>query len=154
MYIQDTFSNPEGKSPLASEKSFGYLRGGMNVCPPLPSSTLVSFSVNLDIMPGQLVAVVGTVGSGKSSLMAAMLGEMENVHGHITVKVRRNAKEKTPDTQMWAALRLLLPSHGEKELESDNHSCQVAVGGASETSRRLINYRFFALLHMYNHILG
>lgn len=102
-------------------------------------------------MPGQLVAVVGTVGSGKSSLMAAMLGEMENVHGHITVKVRRNAKEKTPDIQMWAALRLL-PSHGEKE--SDNHSCQVAVGGASETSQRLINYRFFALLHMYNHILG
>ena len=153
MYIQDTFSKLEGKSPLASEKSFGHLRGGMSVCPPLPSSTLFSFSVNLDIMPGQLVAVVGTVGSGKSSLMAAMLGEMENVHGHITVKVRRNAKEKTRDTQMWAALRLL-PSHREKELESDNHSCQVDVLGTSETSRRLINYRFFALLHMYNHILG
>ncbi|XP_040342070.1 ATP-binding cassette sub-family C member 2 isoform X4 [Herpailurus yagouaroundi] len=42
--------------------------------------------VNLDIMPGQLVAVVGTVGSGKSSLVSAMLGEMENVHGHITIK--------------------------------------------------------------------
>ncbi|XP_034519018.1 canalicular multispecific organic anion transporter 1 [Ailuropoda melanoleuca] len=42
--------------------------------------------VNLDIMPGQLVAVVGTVGSGKSSLMSAMLGEMENVHGHVTIK--------------------------------------------------------------------
>lgn len=42
--------------------------------------------VNLDIMEGQLVAVVGTVGSGKSSLMSAMLGEMENVHGHITIK--------------------------------------------------------------------
>uniref|UniRef100_A0A0P6J763 Canalicular multispecific organic anion transporter 1 n=1 Tax=Heterocephalus glaber TaxID=10181 RepID=A0A0P6J763_HETGA len=42
--------------------------------------------VNLDIMPGQLVAVVGNVGSGKSSLMSAMLGEMENVHGHITIK--------------------------------------------------------------------
>ncbi|XP_008589255.1 PREDICTED: canalicular multispecific organic anion transporter 1-like, partial [Galeopterus variegatus] len=42
--------------------------------------------VNLDIMPGQLVAVVGPVGSGKSSLMSAMLGEMENVHGHITIK--------------------------------------------------------------------
>ncbi|XP_054437323.1 ATP-binding cassette sub-family C member 2 isoform X2 [Pteronotus mesoamericanus] len=42
--------------------------------------------VNLDVMPGQLVAVVGSVGSGKSSLMSAMLGEMENVHGHITIK--------------------------------------------------------------------
>ncbi|KAM9618308.1 ATP-binding cassette sub-family C member 2 isoform 1-T1 [Trichechus inunguis] len=42
--------------------------------------------VTLDIMPGQLVAVVGTVGSGKSSLMSAILGEMENVHGHITIK--------------------------------------------------------------------
>ncbi|XP_029418874.1 canalicular multispecific organic anion transporter 1 isoform X2 [Nannospalax galili] len=42
--------------------------------------------VNLDIMPGQLVAVVGTVGSGKSSLISAMLGEMENVRGHITIK--------------------------------------------------------------------
>ncbi|KAL1787419.1 canalicular multispecific organic anion transporter 1 [Sigmodon hispidus] len=42
--------------------------------------------VNLDIKPGHLVAVVGTVGSGKSSLIAAMLGEMENVHGHITIQ--------------------------------------------------------------------
>ncbi|XP_011906852.1 PREDICTED: canalicular multispecific organic anion transporter 1 isoform X2 [Cercocebus atys] len=42
--------------------------------------------VNLDIMPGQLVAVMGPVGSGKSSLISAMLGEMENVHGHITIK--------------------------------------------------------------------
>ncbi|KFO27170.1 canalicular multispecific organic anion transporter 1 [Fukomys damarensis] len=42
--------------------------------------------VNLDIMPGQLVAVVGNVGCGKSSLLSAMLGEMENVHGHITIK--------------------------------------------------------------------
>ncbi|XP_034367767.1 ATP-binding cassette sub-family C member 2 [Arvicanthis niloticus] len=42
--------------------------------------------VNLDIKPGQLVAVVGTVGSGKSSLISAMLGEMENVHGHVTIK--------------------------------------------------------------------
>ncbi|XP_040848249.1 ATP-binding cassette sub-family C member 2 [Ochotona curzoniae] len=43
-------------------------------------------NVNLDIMPGKLVAVVGTVGSGKSSLMSAMLGEMENVCGNIKIK--------------------------------------------------------------------
>ncbi|KAM6186730.1 ATP-binding cassette sub-family C member 2 [Rhynchocyon petersi] len=42
--------------------------------------------VNLDILPGHLVAVVGSVGSGKTSLMSAILGEMEHVHGHITIK--------------------------------------------------------------------
>lgn len=48
------------------------------------------------------MAVVGTVGSGKSSLMSAMLGEMENVHGHVTIKVRVDAKEKSSDIQLWA----------------------------------------------------
>uniref|UniRef100_A0A8C9FEH0 Uncharacterized protein n=1 Tax=Pavo cristatus TaxID=9049 RepID=A0A8C9FEH0_PAVCR len=44
--------------------------------------------VTLDIKPGSLVAVVGAVGSGKSSLISAMLGEMENIKGHINIQVR------------------------------------------------------------------
>uniref|UniRef100_A0A8C3V1K3 ABC-type glutathione-S-conjugate transporter n=1 Tax=Catharus ustulatus TaxID=91951 RepID=A0A8C3V1K3_CATUS len=43
-------------------------------------------SVTLDITPGSLVAVVGPVGSGKSSLVSAMLGEMENIKGHINIQ--------------------------------------------------------------------
>ncbi|KAJ7399194.1 Canalicular multispecific organic anion transporter 1 [Pitangus sulphuratus] len=43
-------------------------------------------SVTLDIAPGSLVAVVGAVGSGKSSLVSAMLGEMENIKGHINIQ--------------------------------------------------------------------
>lgn len=43
---------------------------------------------------------MGTVGSGKSSLVAAMLGEMENVHGHITIQVSGNVVEKTSDPNM------------------------------------------------------
>jgi ABC-type hemin transport system ATPase subunit len=37
---------------------------------------------------GRLVAVVGPVGAGKSSLLSAMLGEMETVAGHVNISVR------------------------------------------------------------------
>ncbi|XP_075790564.1 LOW QUALITY PROTEIN: ATP-binding cassette sub-family C member 2 [Pelodiscus sinensis] len=42
--------------------------------------------VSLDVAPGRLVAVVGAVGSGKSSLVSAMLGEMERLTGHVNVQ--------------------------------------------------------------------
>ena len=44
-------------------------------------------SINLNIKAGQLVAVVGHVGAGKSSLISAFLGEMEKIAGHVSVKV-------------------------------------------------------------------
>ena len=47
----------------------------------------VTYSINLNIKPGQLVAVVGHVGAGKSSLISALLGEMEKMTGHVLVKV-------------------------------------------------------------------
>lgn len=50
--------------------------------------TLYVFSsVSLDIKPGRLVAVVGAVGSGKSSLMSALLGEMHSTKGFINIQV-------------------------------------------------------------------
>ncbi|KAK3754081.1 hypothetical protein RRG08_024158 [Elysia crispata] len=45
-------------------------------------------NINVSIKPGRLVAVVGTVGSGKSSLLSAMLGEMKKMHGQVTLKNR------------------------------------------------------------------
>ena len=36
---------------------------------------------------GSLVAVVGAVGSGKSSLLSALLGEMKKTEGTVKVKV-------------------------------------------------------------------
>jgi len=45
------------------------------------------YSINLKVADGELVAVVGTVGSGKSSLISACLGEMEKLSGQATLRV-------------------------------------------------------------------
>ncbi|XP_059142742.1 multidrug resistance-associated protein 1-like isoform X2 [Physella acuta] len=42
--------------------------------------------ISLTVEDGSLVAVVGAVGAGKSSLLAAMLGEMDRVTGAVNVK--------------------------------------------------------------------
>ncbi|XP_069548711.1 ATP-binding cassette sub-family C member 2 [Brachyistius frenatus] len=42
-------------------------------------------NVSLEIKPGRLVAVVGAVGSGKSSLISALLGEMHSTKGFINI---------------------------------------------------------------------
>ncbi|TKY52529.1 ABC transporter C family member 4 [Spatholobus suberectus] len=42
-------------------------------------------NINLDINKGELTAIVGTVGSGKSSLLASILGEMHKISGKIQV---------------------------------------------------------------------
>ncbi|CAJ1067622.1 canalicular multispecific organic anion transporter 1 [Xyrichtys novacula] len=42
--------------------------------------------VSLEVKPGRLVAVVGAVGSGKSSLISALLGEMHSTKGFINIQ--------------------------------------------------------------------
>jgi len=44
-------------------------------------------SINLQVRRASLTAVVGQVGAGKSSLVSAILGEMEKLHGSVTVTV-------------------------------------------------------------------
>ncbi|XP_067242985.1 canalicular multispecific organic anion transporter 1 isoform X2 [Chanodichthys erythropterus] len=41
--------------------------------------------VSLDVHPGRLVAVVGAVGSGKTSLISSLLGELHCLKGHINI---------------------------------------------------------------------
>ena len=49
-----------------------------------PKPTLEN--INLSVIKGSLVAVVGTVGAGKSSLLSAILGELEQVDGKVRVR--------------------------------------------------------------------
>ena len=50
--------------------------------------TPVLKNVNLNIPQGKLVAVIGQVGSGKSSLLSAIIGEMEKQSGEVEVDGR------------------------------------------------------------------
>ena len=51
---------------------------------------MLFYSINISIPDGSFVAVVGSVGSGKSSLLSAILGEMEQESGNVNVKVCYN----------------------------------------------------------------
>ena len=54
---------------------------------PSPTPNVSHYSINLKVPDGSLVAVVGQVGAGKSSLISALLGEMEVLEGHVNVRV-------------------------------------------------------------------
>lgn len=43
------------------------------------------FTFNIKVKTGKLVAIVGKVGSGKSSFLSAILGEMNKLTGHINI---------------------------------------------------------------------
>ncbi|CAL1532770.1 unnamed protein product [Lymnaea stagnalis] len=67
----------------ASDHAISIKNGVFRWTPDLPSTLK---NINITIDDGNLVAVVGTVGSGKSSLISAILGEMEKMEGMITIK--------------------------------------------------------------------
>lgn len=48
----------------------------------------VLHNLDIEIEEGSLVAVVGSVGAGKSSLCSAILGEMEKQSGRVNINVR------------------------------------------------------------------
>lgn len=49
------------------------------------SGPIILKDIEMQVMPGQLVAIVGSVGAGKSSLLAAALGEMVKVGGYTNI---------------------------------------------------------------------
>ena len=53
----------------------------------LSTLTSASCSINLSLGAGKLIAIVGSVGAGKSSLLSAILGEMEILDGTISTQV-------------------------------------------------------------------
>ena len=62
----------------ANDASSGQVKKGSNNNPEgAPDATWWLRDVNVNVGPGELVCVVGRVGSGKSSLIGALLGTLE-----------------------------------------------------------------------------
>ncbi|KAI1708386.1 ABC transporter transmembrane region domain-containing protein [Ditylenchus destructor] len=60
--------------------------GGTEIESSSPSCPVLNVQdVNLDVTKGSLLAVVGKVGTGKSSLLSALLGEMEKLRGYVGI---------------------------------------------------------------------
>lgn len=51
--------------------------------------TTVLRNINLQIQPRKLCGIIGEVGSGKSSLLSSMLGELEKESGNVNINTVR-----------------------------------------------------------------
>uniref|UniRef100_A0A8C9EWX5 Multidrug resistance-associated protein 1 n=1 Tax=Pavo cristatus TaxID=9049 RepID=A0A8C9EWX5_PAVCR len=86
----------DAQKAFVSLALFNILRFPLNILPMVISSiSLVGkitavhalpFSINFTVPEGSLIAVVGQVGCGKSSLLSALLGEMDKKEGYVVVK--------------------------------------------------------------------
>ncbi|KAK3552701.1 hypothetical protein QTP86_021137, partial [Hemibagrus guttatus] len=75
-FAMSTTMQAKGESIVIEDGCFSWSRDG----------ALCLKRVSVKVPNGSLVAVVGHVGSGKSSLLSAVLGEMEKKSGEVTVK--------------------------------------------------------------------
>jgi len=71
--------NPQSADPITIQD--GTFSWGVG-----PDDLPVLRNINLSVPDGKLVAIVGQVGSGKSSVISALLGEMEKIKGRVNVR--------------------------------------------------------------------
>ncbi|XP_061455661.1 multidrug resistance-associated protein 1-like isoform X1 [Rhineura floridana] len=74
--VRGSIKDSDGNSIVVKDATFSWSRSD------LPSLN----NINFVIPEHRLIAVVGQVGCGKSSLLSALLGEMEKREGHVSLK--------------------------------------------------------------------
>lgn len=86
-YVTEPMSGPTSSTSYSSRYSEDVIEindGTFTWDKDEPTPTLNN--INLSVSRGQLIAIVGRVGSGKSSLLNSLLGEMEKLSGHVGVR--------------------------------------------------------------------
>jgi ABC-type glutathione transport system ATPase component len=81
-----------------------------------PSEPFKLREINMEVRRGELVTVIGRVGSGKTSLLNSMLGEMKHIAGHLN----RNASALS-----YVSQRYVPPNNSEWRDRVETHSTLV-----------------------------
>lgn len=71
-------------------------------------------NINMKIPDSSLIAVVGAVGSGKSSLISAFLGDMYKISGYANTKVNKNSNRSVCRVvdKLWRKLKIRFNPQG------------------------------------------
>uniref|UniRef100_A0A1I8B7Y0 ABC transmembrane type-1 domain-containing protein n=1 Tax=Meloidogyne hapla TaxID=6305 RepID=A0A1I8B7Y0_MELHA len=88
--------NQDPSLPVVSLRDCSFSWTGVNV----PDPNLQLQNISLEVQPGELIGIVGRVGSGKSSLLSAIIGEMERMEDKGEAVVRAKTVGYAPQ-QPW-----------------------------------------------------
>lgn len=66
-------------------------------------------NINLRVKEGTLVAIVGSVGAGKSSLVSALCGEMDKISGRVNTKVSFPEEQVTSCEELKVEVVFIVP---------------------------------------------
>lgn len=83
--------------------------------------------INLEVLPGELIAVVGGVGSGKSSLLNAILGEVRQLSGTTEARGKLAYFSQNPFIMNASLQANVLFSHVEESIDEDRYKKALAA---------------------------
>ena len=90
-FLQSKEIAPKESLPLERGKPAVSIKHGEFMWDSENSEDTTLRDINLEIMPGELVVVIGSTGSGKSSILSAMLGDITAVSKDTVVTIRGHA---------------------------------------------------------------
>ncbi|KAJ5508755.1 hypothetical protein N7527_010898 [Penicillium freii] len=92
----DYAANGGISSPTADEEASLLAMHDESSIPGSKTSSLALSKVDLQVKPGELIAVAGPVGAGKSALLLALAGQMSHTRGHIVLGATQSFCSQVP----------------------------------------------------------
>ncbi|CAK7266136.1 Transporter of the ATP-binding cassette (ABC) [Sporothrix epigloea] len=96
---QDNIDEATGDHVIGFRKNASFIWGGKNVVAEDGTMAFRLLDLNLDFQIGKLNVITGPTGSGKTSLLMALLGEMTILNGRVYFPGGRSREDVRPDPE-------------------------------------------------------